>query len=777
MVDWNHPIHAVTVGRLVPAIHERRRPLRRRGRPRSLVSVRAPPALQPASAWFILSTVFAVLALWAVLASPARASDAGDLARWRAEAQSVTIARDDWGIAHVKGTTDASAVFGAVFAQAEDDFDRVEANYIDALGRRAEVDGEGAIWADLRQRLFIGETYLKTRYASSPAWLERLMGAWADGLNFYLGTHPQVTPRLIRRFEPWMALAFTEGSIGGDIERAPLAGIQAFYGGETPGAKVAETDRASADSGSNGIAIAPSNTARHHALLLINPHTSFYFRSELQMTSDEGLDAYGATTWGQFFIYQGFNQRVGWMHTSSGVDAVDRYLEDVRRTNGGFSWRHGREWRPIAASRVRIRWRTAAGSMASRVFTVYRTGHGPVIGGIDGKWLTIALMLEPVEALSQSFLRTKARDYASYMKVMELKANSSNNTVFADADGDIAYLHPQFIPRRDDRFDFTKPVDGADPATDWKGLHDLAEAPHLLNPPNGWVANTNNWPYSAAGPDSPRRGDFPRYMDTAGENMRGLHAQRLLETRRDFTPASLIGAAFDSYLTGFARLIPPLVAAWDETSTADPLKSRLAGQIALLRGWDYRWSIDSAPTALAVAWGDGLWSDVADEAAKAGVPRFEYIATRVSARRKLEALAAASDRLTRDFGSWRTPWGEINRFQRLDDAIVPTFDDAKPSIPVGFTNGRWGSLASFEARPYPATRKHYGTAGNSFVAVVEFGDKVRAWAVTAGGASGDPTSPHFNDQARRYSVGDLRPVYFQPEDLAGHVERRYRPGD
>jgi acyl-homoserine-lactone acylase len=142
----------------------------------------------------------------------------------------------------------------------------------------------------------------------------------------------------------------------------------------------------------------------------------------------------------------------------------------------------------------------------------------------------------------------------------------------------------------------------------------------------------------------------------------------------------------------------------------------------------------------------------------------------------LQSLAGASQRLQADFGSWKTPWGDINRFQRLTDDIVHPFNDAGPSIPVPFTSAVWGSLASFGARPYPGTKKWYGTSGNSFVAVVEFGEKVHALAVTAGGESGNPMSPHFNDEAQRYSTGDLREVYFYRSQLDQHTERQYHPG-
>ncbi|HEX8622792.1 MAG TPA: penicillin acylase family protein [Allosphingosinicella sp.] len=719
-----------------------------------------------------------------------------ELARWRSQAERVTITRDDWGIAHVRGKTDADAVFGMIYAQAEDDFIRVETNYLTALGRTAEAEGEKAIWADLRARLYMDPDDLKARYAVSPEWLKRLMNAWADGLNYYLATHPEVKPRAIARFEPWMALSFTEGSIGGDIERIDLAGLEAFY--SKRGKALASSQRRLGSrgvkgaavftprgpslrwgdeepGGSNGIAIAPSNTADGHALLLINPHTSFFFRSEQQVTSGEGLNAYGAATWGQFFIYQGFNEKAGWMHTSSGVDVVDEFLETIEQKDGRLYYRYGNELRPVETKTVTIAYRAVDGSMASRWFETYRTHHGPIVREAGGKWLAFAMMHKPVEALQQSYLRTKASDFASFLTVAELKANSSNNTIFASAKGEIAYLHPQFIPVRDDRFDYAKPVDGSDPRTDWRGLHALTETPQVLDPPSGWIQNTNNWPYSAAGPYSPKQGDYPRYMDSFGETPRGLQAVRLLQEKRQFTLEGLREAAYDSYQTAFARLVPGLVAAWDATPASDPLRRRLEGQIAVLRGWDYRWGAESVPTTLAMSWGEHLWAEVKEDGQAPMVP-IDLI-DRLPPRRKLEALATVSERLDREFGTWRTPWGEINRFQRLTGDIDHPFADSGPSLPVAFTSGRWGSLASFGAAPRDGSKRWYGTSGNSFVAVVEFGPKVRARAVTAGGESGHPGSPHFNDQAERYATGDLREVYFYPEQLRGHTERVYTPGE
>jgi acyl-homoserine-lactone acylase len=708
---------------------------------------------------------------------PVYGADGLEAARWERQAKNVAIVRDDWGIAHVTGKSDADAVFGMIYAQAEDDFNRVETNYLNALGRLAEAEGESAIWSDLRMKIFIQPEELKKKFAESPEWLQKLMTAWADGLNFYLSKHPEVKPRVITKFEPWMALSFTEGSIGGDIESINLTRLQSFYDSRPSVSTVSldEPDFLKEPSGSNGIAIAPKNTTGGRALLLINPHTSFFFRSELQVTSGEGLNAYGAATWGQIFIYQGFNERVGWMHTSSAVDAIDEWRESVVKKGDKYFYKYGAEERAVTTETVKVPYKTAQG-MKERVFTVYRTHHGPVVRRDEATkdWITVGLMNDPVKALTQSFTRTKARNYKEFRQTFELHTNSSNNTIYADADGNIAYFHANFIPRRDPKFDWTKPVDGSNPESDWKGLLSFEESPNLLNPATGWVYNSNNSPWSAAGTSSLRQRDFPKYVDNGIESARGLHAIRVLENRKDFTLDKLRDAAYDSYLPWFEKTIPALVKAWDNLPETDPAKAKLKEQIGVLREWNMRWANDSVATSLAVFWGGEI---VRLAGYSPSVPSEDHVLAKATPAQLLEALTRASDKLTADFGRWRTPWGEINRFQRLTGDIVHPFSDAAPSIPVGFTSGNWGSLASFGVTRPRNNKKWYGTSGNSFVAVVEFGKKVRARAITAGGESGNPKSPHFNDQALRYSTGDLREVYFYPAELKGHTEKTYTPGD
>jgi acyl-homoserine-lactone acylase len=729
---------------------------------------------------FVTAAALAVLAACSSAPPPAPA-ESPEMKAWRTRAEGVTITRDDWGIPHINAKTDADAIFGLMYAQAEDDFNRVETNFINSQGRLAEAEGEKEIWRDLRMKLFIDPEDLKAQYAKAPAWLKANMDAWADGLNFYLATHPDVKPRVITTFEPWMALSFSEGSIGGDIESVNLARLEAFYGKNPAALARVEPDPMYAPvppepTGSNGFAVAPKLTTNGKALLFINPHTSFFFREEAQVTSQEGLNAYGALTWGQFFIYQGFNEKAGWMHTSSGVDNIDEYLITTTKKGDQLVYTFGNEERPLQTKTIDVPYRTATG-MAKRTFTVYRSHHGPIVREQDGRMVAVRLMEEPLKALTQSFNRTKAKNIAEYKQVMEAHTNSSNDTLYADADGNIAYFHSNFVPKRDPKFDWTQPVDGSNPATEWQGVHAVDDSPSVENPPNGWVYNTNNWPYTAAGPYSKKRSAFPAYFDRNGENPRGIHALRLMTNAKDFTPDSFTKTIFDSQQPEFEAQVPLLVKAWDAVPASDPLKAKLKDPIDLLRTWDHRWAVDSVPQTLAFFWGEELWSKSADAARAAKITVYEQMRTKATPRQRLEALSAVVDKLTADFGKWQTPWGEVNRFQRISPAIVHPFDDSKPSTPVGFASARWGSLASFGARSYNGSRKIYGTSGNSFVAVVEFGkDGVAAKAVTAGGLSSDPSSKHFNDQAERYATGNLREVYFYPKQLEGHTERTYNPG-
>ena len=723
-----------------------------------------------------MNKIIYVLAFVLIVACKDKNSKNPEIEKWEAQAMNVEIIRDDFGVPHIYGKTDADAVFGLLYAQCEDDFNRVEQNYIWATGRLAEVDGEVALYSDLRAKLFMSEAEAKANYEKSPEWLKQLCNAFADGVNYYLYTHPEVKPRLLSHFEPWMPMYFSEGSIGGDIERISTKKIAAFYESdmalpEMEALQLKREKEAEEPQGSNGIAISGKLTESGNPLLLINPHTSFYFRGEVHVVSEEGLNAYGAVTWGQFFVYQGFNEKTGWMHTSTYTDVMDEFKETIIKNDDNLFYQYGEELRPVKSSKIVLKYLDGE-EMKEKSYPAYSTHHGPITHMVDDQWTASAMMWEPVKALEQSFIRTKQNGYKGFREMMDIRTNSSNNTVYADAEGNIAYFHGNFVPKRDVTFDYEAPVDGSDPKTDWQGLHTVEENILVLNPENGWIQNCNSTPYTSALEYSPKKENYPYYMSKDQENFRGVHAIELLKNRKGYTIDSLIQLAHDPYLPAFKVLIPGLVNAYNAHNEKNP---KLSEPIAILNDWDYTTGENKIAMTLAHFYGTAMGQRAKHPTGLSDMERMTYFGSHTE--EALKVFEEVIDELTIDFGTWKMPWGEINRYQRTSGDIIQHFDDTKPSIPIGFASGRWGALAAYGARyTTVGAKKLYGTRGNSFVAVVEFGDRVKAKSILAGGQSGDPGSPHFDDQIEKYKNIDWKEVPYYREDVLKRAEETYVPG-
>lgn len=723
-----------------------------------------------------MNRIFLLFLLFLASCSGKKSSSTIEIERWDYHAANTEIIRDDFGVPHIYGKTDADAVFGLLYAQCEDDFNRVEQNYIWAIGRLAEVEGEAFLYSDLRARLYMKKDEAIANLENSPQWLQKLCVAFADGINFYLATHPEVTPKLLTHFEPWMPMYFSEGSIGGDIERVSTKKIRAFY--DNPSTRyLSEINDGlirindNEPRGSNGLAISGKLTQSGNAMLLINPHTSFFFRGEVHVVSEEGLNAYGAVTWGQFFVYQGFNEKTGWMHTSTGTDIIDEFEETMVKDEKRLSYQYGKEIHAVDSTEVILKYKSEQG-LQERKFMTFKTHHGPITHSIENKWIATALMWDPVKALEQSYTRTKKSGHEEFRKMMDIRTNSSNNTVYADAEGNIAYYHGNFIPKRNTTFDYTKPVDGSNPKTDWNGLHTVDENITVLNPENGWIQNCNSTPFTSAGKYSPKREDYPGYMSSFSENFRGIHAISLLKKAEGLTLDKLIELAYDPYVPLAEVIAPGIVQAYDDL----PDKS-LKDAIEVLRNWDYTTSKESPGMSLLLYYLKAYQAYQGNSRNGLSYVDFMHkIGKDLPYEDRLRYLKVAVESLSSDFGRWDTPWGEINRYQRINGDIRQQFNDSLPSIAVGLASGRWGSLASFGARTYKGSKRQYGTSGNSFVAVVEFGDRIQAKTMLAGGQSGDPNSPHFDDQSQRYADCSFKTVAYYREDVLKRAESRYHPG-
>jgi acyl-homoserine lactone acylase PvdQ len=712
----------------------------------------------------------------------AQSFSTAEISSWKQQAQQVTIIRDNWGIPHIYGKTDAHAVFGLLFAQCEDDFPRVEANYIEKLGRQAEVQGKGALYEDLLHRLVLDSSAAKKDYAAAPVWLKRLCNAYADGINYYLATHPEIKPALLTRFQPWWPFMWTDGSIGAiSTGGATQQELQSFYSGEAVAALPPRLDDEN-EMGSNGFAFSPKLTQSGKSILYINPHVTFYFRPEVHMVSEEGLNAYGAVTWGQFFIYQGFNEACGWMHTSSQADVADLYAEKIKAEGAKFVYEYAGKSKAVSEKEIVIAI-NENGTVSKKVFKTFETHHGPVVAKRDTKWLALKHHNRSAKGLEQSWLRTKAKSFAEFKRVMYMKENTSNNTVYADREGNIAYWHGNFMPKRDTKLDWSKPVDGSTSATEWKDLHMVDEMVTIYNPSTGWVQNCNSTPFTSSGNNSPKRENFPSYMAPDAENFRGINAVKVWSSAKNLSIDRVIEGGYTRYLPAFDVLLPALNNAWEKKGfIPDSLATDLEAAVGLLKNWERQSEKTSVPTTVAIEWAQRLLPAI-NRTEVAGMPDAGFVektaafAASASPDALLLPLSTTISDLKRRFGYWEVPWGEINRYQRLTGNLNEIYSDTMPSISARFAAATWGALPSYVSRTMNGSSKRYGYSGNSFICAVEFGEKVKAKSLLAGGNSNKPSSKHFADQAEMYANGFFKDVLFYKEEIVKNMIKKYKPGE
>ena len=679
-----------------------------------------------------------------ICCTPPRAlqSPTGDLA------DRVTIYRDRYGIPHVFGETDAATMFGFAYAQAEDNFWRIEDNYIRSIGRRAEAEGENGLGSDRRNHALEIPRLAREEYARMPQQMRALLDAFVAGLNAYLADHPEVRPRLLTRFEPWYPLAFIRfnyyqsGFFWGAGFRP--SDLQVGPGDAAP---------SSGQLGSNGWVIGPSRSATGNAMLFINPHLPFFGYGQVyegHVKSDEGWNFTGYTRLGFPFPYVGHNESLGWVSTDNAADQADLYAETFDDPARPLAYRYGTGYRLATAWTDTILVKTNAG-IERRAFTFRKTHHGPIIGTRDGNPLALRMAkLDGDGWLGEWYAMTRARRVSELEAAMRPLNMLFGNVMAADTEGNTYYLYNAAVPIRDPRFDWSGPVDGSDPATEWRGYHALEDLPRLTNPSTGWMQNCNTTPFLLTSSGNPDASRFPRYMVTEGDNWRGLISRRILESTPKFTWDDWVRAAFDTYVIAADSLLPGLLGDFRADSGRF---SRLRPAIDTLTRWNRRSDTASVAMTLFDRW---------QEALRPGITR-------------LGAVDSAMSRLERDWGTWQVPWGEINRLQRIDESINQQFADARPSIPVVGAGGHDGPVFTYYAAPVSGQRRRYGVAGGSYVSVVEFGPTVRRLAVHTMGASGDPKSPHYFDQAPLYARGQFRPAWFTLEEIKANLEREYKP--
>jgi penicillin amidase len=668
-------------------------------------------------------------------------------------ARDVTIYRDTYGVPHVFGRTDASTAFGFAYAQAEDNFWRVEENFIHALGRASEVYGEQKLDEDRLNRALEIPRLAQAEYARLDKHIRSLCDAFAAGFNYYLERHPEVRPRLLTKIEPWYALAFIRYNYFQN-------GFARDRSLRRTGLQTAALDNdLKQHTGSNGWVVGPSKSATGHALLFVNPHLPFFGPGQVyegHVHSDEGWNFTGYTRFGFPLPYVGHNENGGWVSTDNAADLTDVYLETFDDPARPLAYKYGKEYR-LATERVEeIKVKTASG-IETRKFNMRKTHHGPIVAALDGKLLALRMAkFESDGWLREWYDMTRATSLAALKRAMSPLNMLFGNVMYADRQGNTWYLYNGAVPKRDPRFDWTKPVDGSDPATEWQGYHTIDELPQLTNPQTGWMQNCNTTPFLLTSEGNPDPKQFPKYMVQEGDNPRGAISREILASKSKFTFDEWTRLAFDTRVMNAGKRLPSLIATLKQhlDTTSD---ARLGEVYDELARWNQRSSNDSVAMTIF-----SLWHD------------------RVSRDEKPDAIAALTEvinTLQRDFGTWKVAWGELNRLQRIDESKGEEFLDSRSSLAVSGVNGNDGAVFTFYAAPIRGQKRRYGVAGGTYISVVEFGPKVRALSIHTFGASGDPKNRHFMDQAALYSRGEFKPAWFTLDEIRANLEAAYHPGE
>ena len=673
-------------------------------------------------------------------------------------ARTVTIYRDTYGVPHVFGRTDASTAFGFAYAQAEDNFWRVEENFIHALGRASEIYGERTLNEDRLNRALEIPKLAREEYARLDREMRSICDAYAAGFNYYLAQHPEVRPRLLTNIEPWYTLAF----IRYNYYQNGFARDPALRRAQLQTAASEEPTDLKQHTGSNGWVISPSRSATGHAMLFINPHLPFFGSGQVyegHVHSDEGWNFTGYTRFGFPFPYVGHNENGGWVSTDNAADLTDVYMETFDDPARPLAYKYGKGYR-LATERVEeVRVKTATG-FETRKFTMRKTHHGPILGSRDGKMLALRMAKHGSDGwLREWYDMTRSKSLAALKRAMTPLNMLFGNVMYVDRQGNTWYLYNGAVPKRDPRFDWTKPVDGSDPATEWQGYHTIDELPQLTNPATGWMQNCNTTPFLLTSEGNPDPKQFPTYMVQEGDNPRGAISREILVSKPKFTFEEWTRFAFDTRVMNASKRLPALIAALkkDLDSQTGSGDSRLREVYDELVRWNFQSTNDSVAMTIFSLWHDRVSDDEKEN--------------------PLAALKEVISTLQRDFGTWKVAWGEISRLQRIDESKGEDFQDSRPSLMVPGVNGNDGAVFTFYAAPMRGQKRRYGVAGGSYVSVVEFAPKVRALSIHTFGASGDPQSKHYMDQAALYARGEFKPAWLTLEDIRANLEAAYHPGE
>jgi len=714
------------------------------------------------SKWRVLS-VFVTVSVCAFAAAAAERPGTGP------DKDKIVVYRDTWGVPHIYAPTVEGGLYAMGWAQAQDRPEEMLKNFMRAMGQSATFDGPGAVQSDLVSHLWDHYGTSKRNFLKIRPDIRRQIRAYVEGINDFYAAHPKDVPAWWgdRPVDEHMVVAFGRfflygWSIGQVFDDLRAGGIEPGFDDD--------------GRGSNQWAVSPSRSAEGAAILYIDPHLSWWGASrfwEFRIHAGE-IHGSGFTLPGSPWIGLGHNADVAWAMTTGGPDTADVY-ELTLKEDDPSQYLYDGKWRTLARREVVIEIKGAG----SKKLTLWSSHHGPIVAMRGGKAYAARMSYAEEVRVGEAWYEFNvAKDFSGAMRALSLRQLFPQNVMVADTSGNIYYQRTGRVPRRPAGYDWSKPVDGSTSATRWQGLHLAAEHVQVLNPPQGYMQNCNIPPdvMMVDSPFSPDKTLSYLYGSSGGyTNQRGARAVQLLHADSSVTVDEALAYATDVHPYGVERWLEVLRRADAEFGQLHRDDSDYVAGIKDILSWDGELRHDSTAALKYYYWRKQLVTDHGAEAVSYAAERIDYhlaalgkpapeigigdLELQVGA----DSFASAMARLKSDHGSLDATYGDTFRVGR-DDVSWPCGGGGDYGLTT-LRNVGYGRQRDDHTR--------WGNRGQTSTQIVVLSKPVRSWTYVPIGQSDRSGSKHYRDQAQKaFSPRKLKPTWWLPQDLAGHIESR-----
>ena len=656
--------------------------------------------------------------------------------------QKTEIIWDNYGVPHIYARNTEEMYYAFGWSQMHNHANLLLQLYGQARGRAAEYWGEKYLASDKQIQLFNLPDSARAHYARQNGESKKYLDAFVNGVNAYAQAHPASIDSATKRVLP-----VTVYDVMAHGKRVVC--LEFIAGGDL------RTTRQITGAGSNSYAIAPSRSASKNAMLVANPHlpwSDFWLFFEAHLTAP-GFNAYGASLIGQPTLGIAFNENLGWTHTNNTIDVSDRY-ELTLRDNGYLL---DDRIESFERKNIQLKVRQTDGTFKTQDVELTYSKHGPIAGEKNGKAYAIRIAgLENAFYVEQYHNMAKARNWKEFEKAIQMLQNPFYNVVYADKAGNIFYYFNGNVPKRtegDWKF-WTGTVDGRFSKYIWNQYHNYEELPKILNPSTGFVQNANDAPWTSTYPVVLKAENFPLYMAPKSTPLRPQRAINQIKDDASITFEELVGYKLNTGMEAADRFLDDLLAAVKQFP--DSVAQRAA---LVLQQWDKATNVDSRGAVLFARWSDMLrdsmfsipWNPAQPITTPDGLK---------DPQKAVALLSKAATEVEKMYGALDIAWGEVNRFKVGDY-----------NLPANGGSGNYGIFRTMYFVRNSSDNKSYAVAGDTYVAVTEFGPKVRARVLLSYGNATQPGSKHIGDQLSLLSQKKLRPALLDRNEIMQNSEK------